>query len=82
MDMFYLEKLVKVVLPDEASLILSKLLRERDVNSTPVIEYLLGEVDRCYILGILSFEDAAEFYNQMSVPRERVAKFPQLSSVK
>ena len=76
MDMFYLNKLAAVVLPDEASRDLNKLLQEGDMKSAAVIEYVLDKVDCSYMLGMLSFEDAVAFYNQMASP-ERARLFPQ-----
>ncbi|MEK7554007.1 MAG: hypothetical protein AAB517_01420 [Patescibacteria group bacterium] len=38
---------------------------------------LLYRVDRCYECGGIQFQTAAEYYNLLDVPRERVLNFPQ-----
>ncbi|MCR4333906.1 MAG: hypothetical protein NUV60_02765 [Patescibacteria group bacterium] len=40
-------------------------------------DYLLGEVDHRLRNGYSSFAEAAEYYNLLMVPQERVLQFPQ-----
>lgn len=40
-------------------------------------EYVLSEVDRCYLSGLINFEDAAWLYTHLDTPVERVMQFPQ-----
>lgn len=61
--------------------------QQHDINSlvlqgyTKLAQYLLlDRIDRSLICNGITFHEAAEYYNMLDVPRERVFNFPQKQS--
>lgn len=70
-----LDVIARDVLNEDGQSEIEELLREGKTERAK--EFLLSAVDSYRERGVISFVKAAEFYNLLDLPLERVLKFPQ-----
>ena len=70
-----LKMIARKVLYQEGQLSVRALLKERRIEEAR--DHVLKGIDQCFWNWYISFSEAAEFYNLLDLPLERIFKFPQ-----